>query len=145
VREVLEILARDWHRPQLDYQQNPQACADGPRWKVTLDGQIALEHAARLIGESAATRARPARTEARAIEIRNPPLVVALGARTLTLDGRACEGTLSARLFDFGVCSVQLRIGASSDITWDEFTSFGGAVSGSRGSVHEPQKCLCGY
>jgi gamma-glutamyltranspeptidase/glutathione hydrolase len=29
----------------IDYQQNPQACADGPRWKVTLDGQIALEHA----------------------------------------------------------------------------------------------------
>ena len=29
----------------VDYQQNPQAAADGPRWKVTLDGQIALEHA----------------------------------------------------------------------------------------------------
>ena len=29
----------------VDYQQNPQAAADGPRWKVTLDGEIALEHA----------------------------------------------------------------------------------------------------
>jgi gamma-glutamyltranspeptidase/glutathione hydrolase len=29
----------------IDYRQNPQAAADGPRWKVTLDGQIALEHA----------------------------------------------------------------------------------------------------
>jgi gamma-glutamyltranspeptidase/glutathione hydrolase len=29
----------------VDYQQNPQSCADAPRWKVTLDGQIALEHA----------------------------------------------------------------------------------------------------
>jgi len=28
----------------IDYHQNPQACADAPRWKVTLDGQIALEH-----------------------------------------------------------------------------------------------------
>jgi gamma-glutamyltranspeptidase/glutathione hydrolase len=28
----------------VDYQQNPQACADGPRWKITLEGQIALEH-----------------------------------------------------------------------------------------------------
>jgi gamma-glutamyltranspeptidase/glutathione hydrolase len=28
-----------------DYHQNAQAAADGPRWKVLLDGQIALEHA----------------------------------------------------------------------------------------------------
>jgi gamma-glutamyltranspeptidase/glutathione hydrolase len=29
----------------IDNRQNQQAAADGPRWKVTLDGQIALEHA----------------------------------------------------------------------------------------------------
>jgi gamma-glutamyltranspeptidase/glutathione hydrolase len=29
----------------LDYGQNPQAAADAPRWKITLDGGVLLEHA----------------------------------------------------------------------------------------------------
>jgi hypothetical protein len=93
---------------------------------------IALDKAAELLGDSAAARARPARTEARAIEIRNPPLVVALGMRQVTLEGRPCDGVVSARLFDFGVCSLHVRIDASSEVTWADYTSFGGAVSGSR-------------
>jgi hypothetical protein len=92
---------------------------------------ITLEHAAQLVGESAARRTRPGRTEARAIEIRNPPLVVELGSHQLTLDGRDCDGVLLARLFDFGVCALQLRLPLSSDVTWAEFTSFGSAVNAS--------------
>ena len=29
----------------IDYLQNPQAAADAPRWKITLDGSLLLEHA----------------------------------------------------------------------------------------------------
>jgi gamma-glutamyltranspeptidase/glutathione hydrolase len=29
----------------LDYHQNPQAAAEAPRWKITLDGALLLEHA----------------------------------------------------------------------------------------------------
>ena len=29
----------------VDYQQNPQAAADAPRWKIMLDGSLLLEHA----------------------------------------------------------------------------------------------------
>lgn len=93
---------------------------------------IALEQAARLLGESAASRARPARIEARTIEIRNPPLAVALGTRTCELDGRDVEGTLTARLFDFGVCALALTFRLPNELSWADFTAFGIAVSDSR-------------
>src|SRR5687767_14762711 len=74
---------------------------------------IALEHAARLLGESPAAKVRLERMEARAFEIRNPPLVVPLGSCNVRLGDDSRSGEVSARLFDFGVASLQLRIAAA--------------------------------
>lgn len=43
---------------------------------------------------------------------RNPPLFVALGTFELALGGERAAATLSAHLFDFGVCALQLRVAA---------------------------------
>ena len=92
---------------------------------------IALEHAARLLGESPAAKVRLERIEARAFEIRNPPLVVPLGTCAVRLGDESHTGEVSARLFDFGVASLQLRVTAAPDLTWTEFSAFGAAVNAS--------------
>jgi hypothetical protein len=92
---------------------------------------IALDHAAQLLGEITRGRVRPARVEARAIEIRNPPLFAALGPCDVTIDGVTHAGTLAAHLFDFGVCSLQLRVVAPPNLSWTTFSEFGGAIQSS--------------
>ena len=92
---------------------------------------IALDHAAERLGDTTRGRVRPGRGEARAIEIRNPPLTVALGSWDITVRGAAREVALSANLFDFGVCSMQLRVPATSGLPWAEFAEFGRAVDAS--------------
>jgi hypothetical protein len=93
---------------------------------------IALDHAAERLGNITRGRVRPARVDARAIEIRNPPLVVALGTPEVTIDGTVCAAVLSAHLFDFGVCSLQLRVRAPGPLGWEAFASFGRAVAASK-------------
>jgi len=90
---------------------------------------IALDHAAERLGGTTRGRVRPGRGEARAIEIRNPPLFVALGSRDVTIGGERRQAALSANLFDFGVCSMQLRVPARAGLPWNEFAEFGSAVA----------------
>jgi hypothetical protein len=92
---------------------------------------IALDHASQILGEITRGRVRPARVEARAIQIRNPPLFAALGTPEVHVDGTARAATLSAHLFDFGVCSLQLRISAPLDPSWARFSEFGAAIQSS--------------
>lgn len=87
---------------------------------------VDLEHAAALLG--AGTRVRPRRVDARAIEIRNPPLLVVLGSADFTASGERYQAMLAAHLFDFGVCSLQLRFAAPRDLTWPTFAEFGARV-----------------
>jgi hypothetical protein len=89
---------------------------------------IALDIAAQQLGGATRGRVRPARTEARAIQIRNPPLFVALGSCEVTVGGVRRPATLSAHLFDFGVCSLQLRVDAPPRLAWGAFAELGGAV-----------------
>src|SRR5262245_23118789 len=89
---------------------------------------IALEAAAGLLGDSTRGRVRPARGEARAIEIRSPPLFASLGTFRVAAGTSMYEATLSAHLFEFGVCSLALRVDAPSNLTWSEFAAFGNAV-----------------
>jgi hypothetical protein len=89
---------------------------------------IGLDRAASLLGDHAGVRIRPARDEARAIEIRNPPLSVSLGSRAITVAGASCVGELSAHLFDFGVCSLRLRVPSPPNASWSEFVAFGTEV-----------------
>lgn len=90
---------------------------------------ISLEQAATLLGEQTRGRVVPLRIEARAIQIRNPPLVVVLGDHEVTDGSSRCSATLTARLFDFGVCSFQVGVRAPSAMSWREFTSFANALA----------------
>jgi hypothetical protein len=89
---------------------------------------IALEAAAGLLGDSTRGRVRPARGEARAIEIRSPPLFASLGSFRVTAGASVYDATLSAHLFEFGVCSIALRVAGPPGLTWSEFAAFGNAV-----------------
>lgn len=91
---------------------------------------IALDHAAELLGASIRGRIRPSRLEARAIEIRNPPLLATLGTFDLVVAGLPRQATISAHLFDFGVCSLQVCIPAPAHLTWSAFTEACTAVDG---------------
>lgn len=93
---------------------------------------IDLDRAAAALGASTRGRASPGRLEARAIQIRNPPLVLELGERDVTIGDRRLAAALSAHVFDFGVCSLQLRVVAPPALPWSAFAEFGRAVDDSR-------------
>ncbi len=92
---------------------------------------IALDQAAGLLGNATHGRVRPGRVEARAIQIRNPPLLASLGPCTVVVGRNSRAAALSAHLFDFGVCSLTLHIQAPPDLTWADFSEFGGEVAAS--------------
>jgi hypothetical protein len=73
----------------------------------------------------APARARPARGEAEAIQIANPPLAVALGTQTLVIDGQERQVAFSARVFDFGVCAVQARTAIPDGTSWEDLGALG--------------------
>jgi hypothetical protein len=90
--------------------------------------EVDLDQASAVFAPDVATRERPARNEAQALQIKNPPLFVSLGSEHLTIGGGEHRAEVSARLFDFGTCSLQLRVEASAAMSWEEFTAFGNAV-----------------
>jgi hypothetical protein len=93
--------------------------------------EIDLDRASALFAPDAAIRERPARNEAQALQIVNPPLFVSLGIESVTIGRSTHRADVSARLFDFGTCSLQLRIEATAPLSWEDFTTFGNAVDAS--------------
>jgi hypothetical protein len=89
---------------------------------------IELERAATLLAPEGAARTRPARTEGRALQIANPPIAISLGTHSIVVDGVRCRGQLAARLFDFGVCSLQVELPLADAVRWPDFVRFGQAV-----------------
>jgi hypothetical protein len=92
---------------------------------------IDLERAATLFGPRGVARAVPLRGEAQALQIQNPPLHAELARDRVQVDGTLCDVLTSARIFDFGVCGLQLRVSAPAGLTWAEFSRFGAAVDAS--------------
>lgn len=90
--------------------------------------EIDLDRASAVFAPDSATRERPARNEAQALQIVNPPLFVSLGTESLTIAGDEHHADVSARLFDFGTCSLQLCVEAPKALSWERFTAFGNAV-----------------
>ncbi|CAA9334190.1 MAG: hypothetical protein AVDCRST_MAG40-2078 [uncultured Gemmatimonadaceae bacterium] len=89
---------------------------------------IDLKRALDLLASRAAERVRPVRGEAQAIQIKDPPVTVVLGAERLTIDGAQYDAEVSARIFDFGVVSLRVRIPAPGELAWPAFTAFGAAI-----------------
>jgi hypothetical protein len=94
--------------------------------------EIRLDRALDLLASSAPERVRPVRGEAQAIQIKNPPITVILGTENVAVDGARVDAELSARIFDFGVVSLRLRIPAPGELSWDDFSAFGNAVDADR-------------
>lgn len=91
---------------------------------------IDLTRALDLLATYAPERVRPVRGEAQALQIRNPPVTVLLGTEALVIDGRPQPAEISARIFDFGVVSLRLRVATPDGLDWAAFTRFGLAVNG---------------
>jgi hypothetical protein len=90
--------------------------------------EIKLDRALDLLAASAPERVRPVRGEGQALQIANPPITVLLGTEVLTLDGEPQEVELSARIFDFGVVSLRVRIRTPGELDWTRFVAFAQAV-----------------
>lgn len=91
---------------------------------------IDLESAARILAARTPARVRPERREAEAIRIANLPITLPLGASRLTADNRSYDLELSARIFDFGVVSLRMRVPVPDEVTWAEFIDFGNRIGG---------------
>ena len=100
--------------------------------------EIDIDRALDLLAASSPERARPVRGEAQALQIKSLPITVIVGAESLVLGGRRYEGEVSARIFDFGVVSLRLRIPARSEMTWEEFSAFGNLID----EAEEPKSAL---
>src|SRR5215208_4344916 len=92
--------------------------------------EIELDRVAALLGADTRGRSRPERAEAQAFQIRNPPLSASLGARDVMIAGRSHRATLSAHVFDFGVCSLRLTV-RWPQCSWSDYTAFGYALDAS--------------
>ena len=93
-----------------------------------LGDEIDLPAADRLFADSAPARRKPGRSEARALSIPTPPLVVSLGTQSLQVAGRTCGVDCHATLFDFGVASVRLHVTPPAPIPWARLTGLVGAL-----------------
>src|SRR4051812_7459930 len=71
---------------------------------------IDLDRAHDVFAPSSPERARPERAEAQALQIANPPVAVQLRTQDIEIDDTHCRATLSARFFDFGVCSLRMEV-----------------------------------
>ena len=103
---------------------------------------IALDRALDLLASSAPARVRPVRGEAQAIQTPNPPVTVLLGGENVAVQGRRQDVELSARIFDFGVISLRVRVATPGELSWEEFTEFGSALDA---DVNTELAALCGH
>jgi hypothetical protein len=90
--------------------------------------EIDLERAQELLAQSLPARVRPSRGEAQALQIANPPLSVVLDEEEIALGESTYRTVLSARLFDFGVCSLELQVLVPPGTHWNEFSALGGEL-----------------
>ena len=89
---------------------------------------IDLERASALLAANAPERTLPARGEAQAIQVKNPPVDVTLGSCPVMIDGMVRPVAISARVFDFGVCALRATIDAPAGSSWDAFSALGAAA-----------------
>ena len=95
--------------------------------------EIGMERALDLLAAQGPERVRPVRGEAQAIQIPNPPITVILGSENVALGAWRGDVEVSARIFDFGVVSLRVRIPMPGSLSWQEFSAFGAAVDADTG------------
>jgi hypothetical protein len=98
---------------------------------VDIGYAIALDRAAVALGDNTRGRALPGGVDARAIEIRNPPLNATLGTFPVMVRGVEHRAALSAHLFDFGVLSLKLTVPLPSQLAWPAFAELASGLEAS--------------
>lgn len=93
--------------------------------------EIHLDSALDQLASSAPDRIRPLRGEAAALEIPNPPITVLLGHEAIDVGGHRLDTEISARIYEFGVCSMRARVHTPDDMTWEAFAALGTAIASS--------------
>jgi hypothetical protein len=92
--------------------------------------EIDLDRVAAIMDAATRPTLGARRNEATTFQIRTPPLLVSLGTRVVTIANISYTASLSARIFDFAVCSVRLSVECRPD-TWEDFSEFGTAFDAS--------------
>jgi hypothetical protein len=87
--------------------------------------QVALDAALDRLRAGAPDRVRPVRSEAAALIIPNPPVAIVLGHERVVFGEATHDVELSARLFDFGVVSVRVRLPVPPGTPWAAFAALG--------------------
>ncbi len=83
--------------------------------------EIDLSRAEKILSaEKPVSRLRLSRARPKALEFKNPPLAVELEETTLSVGGADFPVTPSARVYDFGVLSVILRLWLPADFVYDD-------------------------
>jgi hypothetical protein len=95
--------------------------------------EIDLDRALDLLAGQGPERVRPVRGEGQAIQIPNPPVTVILGHENVAIGEWRQDVEMSARIFDFGVVSLRMRVNTPGELSWDEFRAFGSAVESAIG------------
>ncbi|MCU0635028.1 MAG: hypothetical protein MUE41_09155 [Gemmatimonadaceae bacterium] len=90
--------------------------------------EIHLDRALDLLATSAPERVRPVRGEGQALQIPNPPITLLLGQESVMVSGQPHDVDVSARIFDFGVVSLRVRVAADPDCPWPQYVAFGQAI-----------------
>lgn len=83
---------------------------------------IDLARAEALWAAGASSRTRLTSTPSKALAFGVPPLRLALGEVEIELDGKRVTGQASARLYDFGVAALAVRV-AVTDTPWPAFVA----------------------
>lgn len=83
---------------------------------------------------TAASRSRFTATPPKAVAFDVPPVVLALEAVVLELDGREASVEVLARVYDFGVITLALCVPVA-DLSWSEFVQRMNAVDRATGAV----------
>lgn len=78
------------------------------------------------------SRGRLTTTPPKAIAFGEPPVTLALGTVVLPLPDGPAEAAVTARLYDFGVVSIALRL-AVTDLSWRDFAQRANAVDRAAG------------
>jgi hypothetical protein len=111
---------------EIDLERALDRLAAGPEERAVQ--RLSLQPEAEAPAPASAAARRSARAEMQALQIKNPPITCALGVDTILLGDRPHPVQVSARVFDFGVVSLRLRLAAPDTPTWPEFSRFGNTV-----------------
>jgi hypothetical protein len=69
------------------------------------------------------SRLRPARSTGRALVVRNAPVTLSLHTSTVRIGKAAYEAEVFARIWDYGVVSIQFHIPLRSGTTWEQLVA----------------------